>query len=179
MKAWDSSIIIMLNFNKKIYNIWYKCECSHEIFGEIWFVNLNLSWCCIFVDLMWCGPISRIWSFDSLSTGCLRLIWRKRSTWCSWSLLNVYAWFREARHVVFFKLVECLCLIWGSGAHDVFEVEVLEESLYLQWASIFEGSWSVGRNLVSSMSFNHRGKLESWKKPCIFKRVSIFEDGQF
>ena len=28
--------------------------------------------------------------------------------------------------------VECLHLIWESGAHDVLEVEVLEESLYFQ-----------------------------------------------
>ena len=87
---------------------------------------------CIFVDFMRCGSISRIWSSDSLSTRCLRLIWRKRSTWCFWSLLNVYAWFGEAEHVMSFKLVEFLRLIWGSGTCEVLEVGVLKESLYLQ-----------------------------------------------
>ena len=129
------------------------------------FLEKFISWSWTWVDvvslliLLRCDSISRIWSSDSLSTGCLRLIWRKRSTWCSWSFLNVYAWFGEVKHVMFFKLVECLCLIWGSRTRDVLEVGVLKESLYLQ------------RN------FNLRGKLESWKKSCIFKRASIFEDG--
>ena len=72
-----------------------------------------------FVDLMQCGSISRIWSFDSLSIRWLCLIWKKRNTWCSWSLLNaricliwrseartwcswcsnVYAWFEEVEHM--------------------------------------------------------------------------------
>ena len=51
--------------------------CTHEIFGEIWFIKLNLCWCCIYVDLMRCGWISKIWSSDSLSVGCLRLVWMK------------------------------------------------------------------------------------------------------
>ena len=66
-------------------------------------------WCCIFVDLMRCDSISRIWSSDSLSIGCLRLIWRHLIL----SRLDAYAWFG------------------GSGARDVLEVGALEESLYL------------------------------------------------
>ena len=49
--------------------------CSHRIFGELWFVELNLWLCCIYVDLMQCCLISIIWSFDSLSIECLHLIW--------------------------------------------------------------------------------------------------------
>ena len=63
-------------------------------------------------------------------------------SWCSWSLLNVYAWFGEAEHVMFFKLVEYLRLIWGSEARDVLEVGVLEESLYLQRSFNLRG-WST------------------------------------
>ena len=83
-------------------------------------------------------------------------------------LYNLILWFpldwmstldlEEAEHPMFFKLVECLRLIWGSCARDVLEVWVFKESLHLQ------------------RSFNLRGKLESWKKSCIFKGVSIFED---
>ena len=38
----------------------------------------------------------------------------------------------EAEYVVFLKFVERLRLIWGSGARDVLEVGVLEESFYIQ-----------------------------------------------
>ena len=114
------------------------------------------SWICTWDDVVYllillqCSSISRIWSSDSLSTGCLCLILRKRITWCFWSLLQVYAWFREAEHVMWFKLVECLCLIWGSGARNVLEFGVLEELCIFKRASMFEGSWSLKRKLVSS-----------------------------
>ena len=59
-----------LKSEKFSYGHWAK-----KIFEKIWFVELNLCWCCIYVDLMWCGSISSIWSSDSLLTGCLCLIW--------------------------------------------------------------------------------------------------------
>ena len=53
--------------------------CSHVIFEEIWFVELNLSWCCIYVDFMRCGLISKIWSSNSLLVERVHLIWGNRA----------------------------------------------------------------------------------------------------
>ena len=115
--------------------------CSHEIYEEIWFVELNLSWCCIL--LIWCDVVQSLefdhlilsrldayaWFRGSGARDILEVCWTstldlgKRSTRCFSSWLNAYAWFEEAEHVMFLK-------------------------------------------------------LESWKKVCIFKGASIFDDGR-
>ena len=56
----------------------------------------------------------------------------KRSMRCSSSWLNAYSWFEEAKHVMFLKL------------------EFWKKVCLFKRATIFEGSWSLGRNLVSS-----------------------------
>ena len=74
-----------------------------------------------------CDSIFRIWSFDSLSTGCLRLIWKKRSTWCS-----------QVGWMPTLDLRKCVRKwdTWCSWSWSEFQV------------SIFKGSWSFERNLV-------------------------------
>ena len=75
--------------------------CLHEIFEEIWFVELMLCFL-----LIWCDAVRSL-EFDSLIL----------------SRSDVYAWFEKAEHVMFLK-------------------------------------------------------LESWKKVCILKKTSIFENGR-
>ena len=113
-----------LEFMKSVVNFYffyYTGRCLHEISREICFVELNLSWCCIFVDLIQRGSIFRIWSFDSLSVERLHLILRKWSMWCSWSWLNAYAWFREVKHVMFLKFESWKQVYIFIGA-SIFEV---------------------------------------------------------
>ena len=67
-------------------NSWEKSRDGNgSVRKEIWFVELNLSWGCIF--FIWCDVVLSL-EFDhliSLLIECLPLIWRKRNTWCSWS----------------------------------------------------------------------------------------------
>ena len=69
--------------------------------------------------LIWGSEAHDVIKVDWMSTFDLK----KQSTWCYQSWLNVYAWFEEAKHVMLSKLIECLRLIWRSGACDVIKVD--------------------------------------------------------
>ena len=150
-------------------------------------VELDQLMMCL-VDLMRCGLISRILSSHSLLSGCLHLIWRKWSTWCSrswlnayawfgsgardilevgwmpildlrkqstcsWNCLNAYTWFEKAKHVMVWKLVELLRLIWETRACDGLEAgwtpktNLRKQSMWCSW------SWSLGIELLSLKEF--------------------------
>ena len=88
-----SYLIYSSNNTKNTCKVNFCGHCSHEIYGEIWFVELNLCWCCTYVNLIRCGSISRYWSSDSISI--------------------TYAWFEEVEHVMFLKLESWACRSLG------------------------------------------------------------------
>ena len=121
---------------------------SHEIFREICFVELNLSWCCSFVDLMRCGSISRIWSSDHFLIWCLRLIWG--------------SWARDILEVGVLK--ESLYL------QKIFNLRGNLES----WKAC--RSWSFERKIVSSRMVDFRSLLRmvDFKSLVALGRIIIF-----
>ena len=127
------------------------------------------SWSWTYVDvvfmLIWCDVVQSL-EFDLLIL----------------SRLDAYAWFEEAKHVMFLKLGSWkkACIFEEASIFEgVLEVEDLEESLDLQRSFNLRRcswSWRLGRKLVSSKELQSSKmflKLESWKKACIFKSFNL------
>ena len=118
---WDHKIVCVREHDSYGYYL-------HKIFGEIWFVDLNLIWC--YILLIWCDIV---WSleFDPVIL----------------SRLDAYAWFggSRARDVLEVGAFEGRLKI-GVG--------VLEENFYLQRSFNLRG-WSTSKVRESSSSWEN------------------------
>ena len=123
--------------------------------------------------LMWCNMVQSL-VFDPLIL--------------SW--LNAYAWFEEAGHVIFLKLIEHLRLIWESGARDVLEVDwtpTLDLRKWNKWCSqswlnayawlwgsiahdVIKVDWTPTLDLKKRSTYMMFLKLMSWKKNLYLQR---------
>ena len=116
-------------------------------------MKLNLCWCCVCIDLVWCISISSVWSFDSLSVECIRLMYGSSARDVPKIIVErIFIYPRNLSFKEWFGIQELLSLFVVRRILTKLSAYIWREFLHL-WRSLV--SFSLGWSMDQTHRLNH------------------------